>query len=132
MIRCFKGWRWLVISILAGSVASAWPLSRWARARSERAEVVRIAARAYLKEFGEPAPPYCGDIPGRAAHLVVRRDASRDAYIVDFGYQFIGPDTRRDILGRPVPFASFTAFESFEVTPSGACVYLGHRSGGAY
>jgi hypothetical protein len=117
--------------VLAIPCGSCFMVMRY-RFRSQRSEAVRIAARAYLKHFGEPAPPYCKLPPGRVDHLIVRWKPSRNAYIINFGYQFVGPDTRHYFLGGPIPFASYTVIESFEVATDGGCIYLGHHSGGVF
>jgi hypothetical protein len=124
--------RVFVISTLAGALLLIGPLALWYRSHSQRSEAVRIAAQAYLRQFGEPAPPYRRLPPGQVAHLSAQWKPSRNAYLIGFGYQYVAQDTRRDILGSPVPFASYTVIESFEVSPDGGCVYLGHHSGGAY
>jgi hypothetical protein len=124
--------RVFVISIVVGALLLIGPLVQWYRSHQQRSEAVRIAARAYLRQFGEPAPLYRRLPPGQAGRLSVKWEPLRNAYVIGFGYQYVAHDTRRDFFGRPVPFASLTAIESFEVLPDGGCVYLGHLSGGAY
>ena len=125
--------RVLVILILAGLLVIAWSVvARWAGYRAQRAEAVRVAARAYMEKFGGPAPPYRKLPPDRVAHLGVHWEPSKNAYIVAFGYQYVDATTSLDIWGHSVPFATFTVMESFEVVPGGACIYLGHHSGGSY
>jgi hypothetical protein len=124
--------RVFVISILACALLLIGPLALWYRSHSQRSEAVRIAARAYLRRFGQPAPPYRRLPRGQVAQLSARSEPSRNAYIIDFGYQYVARVTRRDILGSPISFASFTVIESFAVLPDSGCVYLGHHSGGDF
>ena len=132
MIRRSPTSRILVISVITVPWLLLWPLVRWSRSRSERADAVRIAARAYLEQFGVPAPSYQELSLELVAHLSVRWQPSRSSYIVGFGYQYVTPDARRDIVGDMVPFTSFTVVESFEVLPGGGCIYTGHKDGGPY
>ncbi len=126
-----RRWR-VLVSLVALSLLLVWPVVRWSRYQAQRADAIRVAARAYERKFGGPAPPYCKLPPDRVAHLRVRWDPSRNAYVIGFGYQYVDSTTRRDIWGRPIPFATFTVIESFAVVPGGPCIYLGHHSGGGY
>ena len=126
-VRVTVGGTLLAVAVLVATEV------RYSRARAERGEVVRIAAREYRKKFGSPAPPFRALPPGQVAHLDVRWDDDRHAYVVGFGHQALSGDSPRDYLFRPIPYRSgATTTHFFLVRKDGVCEYAGLIAGGSY
>jgi hypothetical protein len=116
------------------------PYREWATSRAEievrdgaaRSRAIAIAARKYEAMYGKPPPSATTVAPGQIAHVIVRWEADRRAYLVRFGYQYVVSD-ERDFSGRPIPFKSgLTVLESFRVREDASCEYVGLIEGGQY
>ena len=125
--------RWLVAAAIVGLAIA--PIVRWHMliATAEREEAVRIAAREYLVEFKQPAPPYRELAFDAMPHVLVKWDRTRGAYVVGFGKQAVVDDNPRDYRGHPIPYVSgHTTVEYFTVKRDGSCKHLGSISSGPY
>jgi hypothetical protein len=125
--------QWLAVAAIIGLAITGVVCWRSAIAGAERDRAVRIAARKYLVEFNQPAPPYRMLAADQVACVLVKWDRARVAYVVGFGRQAIVPGTPRDSSGRNIPYVSGdTTVDYFSVKQDGRCDYLGSISAGPY